>query len=44
MICEGHVSCMGEMRNSYRLKFYSENLNGRDHLGDLGTDVKVISL
>jgi len=35
-----HVACMGEVTNT---KFLSENLKGRDHSEDLGTDEKMIS-
>jgi hypothetical protein len=31
---------MGEVRN--KQKFYMEDLKGRDHLGDLSADVKII--
>jgi hypothetical protein len=36
----GHVACMGEMRNAYRIVV--ENQKGRDHLEDLGIDGKII--
>jgi hypothetical protein len=31
---------MGEIRNAYR--FWSENLKGRYHLGDIGVDRRII--
>jgi hypothetical protein len=36
----GRVACMGEMRNVY--KFWLENMNGRDHLEDVGVDGKIL--
>jgi len=36
----GHVAHMGEMRNLYRI--CQENLTGRDHLGYLGTDERIL--
>jgi len=41
MRCIGHVACIGEIRNVYKI-FWSENLKGRDHSEDLGTDYKII--
>jgi len=34
-----HVACMVEMRKT---KFWLENLKGRDHSEDLGTDGKML--
>jgi len=33
----GHVARMGEMK--MHIKFWSENLKGRDHSEDLGIDI-----
>jgi hypothetical protein len=38
MRCGGHVACMGETRN---IKFWSENLKGRDESEDLCVDGKI---
>jgi hypothetical protein len=35
----GHVACMGEVRNVYKILV---NLKGRHHLEDLGIDRKVM--
>jgi hypothetical protein len=40
MILAGHVACMGEMRNAY--KILVESLKGRDYLEGLGVDGKII--
>jgi hypothetical protein len=34
----GYVVLMGELH----IEFLSENLNGRDHLGDTGVDLRII--
>jgi hypothetical protein len=34
----GHVTCMGDMRCEMRTKFWSENLKGGEHQGDIGID------
>jgi hypothetical protein len=36
----GHVACMVETRNSAKL--YSENVDEKDHMGDLGMDVRTV--
>jgi hypothetical protein len=37
----GHVPCMDKMR--YAIKFWSENLKGRDNSADLRIEWKIIS-
>jgi hypothetical protein len=36
-----HIACIGQMINVH-IKYYSENLNKRNHLGDLGVNERVI--
>jgi hypothetical protein len=40
MMCVGHVALMGKMRSAYQILI--RKLKGRDHLGDLGIDVRII--
>jgi len=37
MGCAGHVACMRDVH----MKFWSENIKGRDHLEDLHSDGRV---
>jgi hypothetical protein len=38
---DGHVICMGEMRNT---KYWLKNLKGRDHMEDLVVNGKIIRM
>jgi hypothetical protein len=36
----GHVACLGEVRNAYKILL--ESLKGRDHSEDTGIDRRII--
>jgi hypothetical protein len=36
----GHVACVGELRNAFRI--FVRKLKGRDHLDDLGVGGRIL--